>query len=95
MSSEIFRIANQLQQQGKTPSVALVKAKLSSPMAMPQIIQALQAWKQNPALGTDIPEPQAGEAPSAETDDLARLEAKVDELSAKLDTVLALLNERK
>lgn len=45
---EIFRIANQLQANGQTPTTALIKARLSQPQPMPVIISALQRWKSNP-----------------------------------------------
>lgn len=45
---EIFKIANQLQAQGQTPTTALVKARLTKSVPIPMIISALQRWKQNP-----------------------------------------------
>lgn len=45
---EISIIANQLANQGKTPSVALVKSKLNRQVALPQIISALKSWQHDP-----------------------------------------------
>ncbi|MGL4206235.1 MAG: DNA-binding protein [Aeromonadaceae bacterium] len=57
MSSEtIMQIASQLQAEGKTPSVALVKSRLSEPKPIPEIISGLQRWRNQ----------QAGTAPSHE-----------------------------
>ncbi|MGC9422578.1 hypothetical protein [Vibrio sp.] len=42
---ELTTILTQLQQQGKQPTVALVKARLSSSVPMPAIIAAIKSWK--------------------------------------------------
>jgi len=44
MENEILTIAKQLVAQGKTPTIALVKGKLSRRVAMPILIQALQRF---------------------------------------------------
>jgi len=44
MENEIISIARQLVQQGKTPTVALVKGKLSRRVPMPILIQTLQKF---------------------------------------------------
>lgn len=45
---EIYRIANALAAEGKTPSVALIKNRLTEKVSMPTLIGALQRWKQDP-----------------------------------------------
>lgn len=45
---EILTIANQLANQGKSPSVALIKTKLSSPAPLPVIISTLKSWQHDP-----------------------------------------------
>jgi uncharacterized protein YceH (UPF0502 family) len=45
VSSEIETVLNTLSQEGKTPTVALVKARLSTPVPMPAIITAIKSWK--------------------------------------------------
>ena len=45
---EILTIANQIANQGKTPSVALIKTKLTSPVPLPVIISTLKNWQHNP-----------------------------------------------
>ena len=51
MYNEIYQIAHQLDAEGKKPSVALIRAKLSTPISLPVIVQALQKWKMSPELG--------------------------------------------
>lgn len=56
ISDEISIIANKLANQGKTPSVALIKSKLSQPTQLPQIIAILKTWQHEPDF---IAPPQA------------------------------------
>ena len=41
----IFQIADALEREGKQPSVALIKSRLPEPRAIPEIISALQRWR--------------------------------------------------
>jgi len=45
---EISIIANLLANQGKKPSVALIKAKLTQPVPLPLIISTLKGWQHEP-----------------------------------------------
>ncbi|AMG03938.1 hypothetical protein [Vibrio mimicus] len=45
VSQELEEILNSLSQQGKEPSVALVKARLKTPVPMPVIIATIKSWK--------------------------------------------------
>ncbi|TRX57067.1 hypothetical protein [Thalassomonas sp. M1454] len=47
-NQEIHRIACQLAAENKTPSVALIKAKLSNNTPLAAIIKGLQYWQNNP-----------------------------------------------
>ena len=51
---QLFAVAYQLNQQGKTPTLGLLKAKLGKLLSTREILQGLQAWKANPELGKDI-----------------------------------------
>jgi len=48
IKDEIITIANQLANQGKKPSVALIKNKLSQSAPLPVIISTLKTWVHNP-----------------------------------------------
>jgi len=41
-------IANQLANAGKKPTIALIKAELSNPVPLPQIIDTLKNWQHEP-----------------------------------------------
>lgn len=45
VTEELTAAIQSLVDQGKEPSVALVKARLSTPVPMPAIIMALKGWK--------------------------------------------------
>jgi hypothetical protein len=45
---EILIIANQLANQGKKPTVALVKSKLTNVFPLPTIIKVLKTWQHQP-----------------------------------------------
>ena len=49
-SDEITIIANQLANQGKQPTVALVKAKLNQSVPLPTIIGILKSWQHDPTF---------------------------------------------
>jgi len=50
INDEIIAIANQIANNGKKPSVALIKTKLSTPTSLPTIISALKSWTHEPTL---------------------------------------------
>ena len=50
INDEITIIANQLANQGKKPTVALVKTKLRNPATLPAIISTLKNWPHDPKL---------------------------------------------
>ena len=73
MHNEIYQIAHQLNAEGKKPSVALIRAKLSKPISLPVIVQALQQWKMSPQLG----ESSATQSSAAQSSAAQRNEAEV------------------
>jgi len=50
ITDEITIIANQLASQGKKPTVALIKTKLTKAVPLPTIITTLKTWTYNPEL---------------------------------------------
>lgn len=66
MSSDtILQIAAQLQAEGKTPSVALIKARLSDPKPIPEIISGLQRWRNQQAGTQPIDDEKTETSPTA------------------------------
>ncbi|WCE30407.1 hypothetical protein [Vibrio sp. SCSIO 43137] len=80
VSAELEQAILLLEQQGKQPSVALVKSKLSSNVPMPAIIAAIKNWKSSkPLPKVEI----AAESGSAE-ERIAQLEQQVAQLTARI-----------
>lgn len=87
------QVAAQLQQEGKTPSLALFRSRLAGQVAPQQLFAAYQQWRSHPvyadiaSLATTRPsQPAAHNTQDATvTAQLARIEAKLDLLLQKLD----------
>ena len=88
LSQQIAKVAAQLQQEGKEPSLALVKARLGTATMSPVLLQAYQAWRNGAAVKSDSAEdaqmPAENELPADIKADLARIEAKLDLIIKKL-----------
>lgn len=85
-------VASELQQEGKTPSLALFRARLAGRVAPQQLFAAYQHWRNNPVYASLTPSntvPDSLPARKAKADDindrLARIEAKLDLLLSKLE----------
>lgn len=89
-AQEIIRIANELSAKGITPSTAMVKARLSQPVPMAELLKVLSQWKQQPHAPEPAAEPMVAQhQPDGInlqdlSDQLNRLEQKVDRLTALL-----------
>lgn len=87
------QVAAQLQQEGKTPSLALFRSRLAGQVAPQQLFAAYQQWRSHPvyadiaSLATTLPNPPAADSreDATLTAQLARIEAKLDLLLQKLD----------
>ena len=44
----IINLCLDISEQGKTPSVALIRSMSKHPLAIPEVIKGLQHWKSNP-----------------------------------------------
>jgi hypothetical protein len=44
----IINLCLDMSEQGKTPSVALIRSMAKHPLAIPEVIKGLQHWKSNP-----------------------------------------------
>ena len=91
-AQEIINIANELSARGITPSTAMVKARLSHPVPMAELLKVLSQWKQQPQPA----EPAAAMPPvvaasPAEAISLQQLSEQLHRLEQKVDRLTALL----
>lgn len=49
-NDEILILANQIANNGKKPTVAAIKAKLSTPVPLPELISTLKTWQHDPSF---------------------------------------------
>ncbi|MDM5066264.1 hypothetical protein OB952_02555 [Aeromonas salmonicida] len=85
-AQEIIRIANELAAKGITPSTAMVKARLSQPVPMAELLKVLSQWKQQPQPTEPAPASTQADAVNLQqlSEQLNRLEQKVDRLTTLL-----------
>ena len=76
-TSEIIEICRQLDSEGKTPSVALIKARLIKPVPLPIVIAGLKQWQANPKA-------KSGPAPQFQAENSNSLEQRVNELEQQV-----------
>lgn len=50
---DIFAVAKQLTREGKKPTVALVKSRLTQPVPMRELLEALKVWRHSPETVTE------------------------------------------
>ncbi|WP_333606555.1 hypothetical protein [Arsukibacterium sp.] len=85
--------AASLLRQGKTPSLALFKARLASQLNGPELFAAYQQWRQLPSAEQAVAGPYIDSAlPAAEPMPSAQ-QAQLDRIEAKLDQLLHLLQQ--
>lgn len=101
--SLVCQLAADLQREGKTPSLALVRARAGKGVDAPALFSAYQNWRANP------PAPTGSEAinqhkenkvlqtaaalPAGSATEIAALQQDVQRLEQKLDLVLTLLQQ--
>lgn len=83
---EISIIANKLANDGKVPSVALIKSRLSQTVPLPKIISSLKTWHHDPEF---ISAPQKDIATKAST----VVKHKPEELNLLIANALAPLQQ--
>ncbi len=99
---QVCRLASQLQAEGKTPSLALIRARAGKGVDAVALFSAYQQWRANPpsqmeqAALEHITKPAPASPPepavadiTALQQDIRRLEHKVDQLSQLIQQLLA------
>ncbi|MGR5444706.1 hypothetical protein ACPV47_07390 [Vibrio jasicida] len=88
VTKELEAVMEQLQQQGKEPTVALVKARMKTPVPMPALIATIKSWKSAnriPKVEVAVQTPKEEDRITILENTVAKLEARVEELEAKLN----------
>ncbi|WP_045421070.1 hypothetical protein [Vibrio jasicida] len=90
VTKELEAVMEQLQQQGKEPTVALVKARMKTPVPMPALIATIKSWKS----ANRIPKVEVAVQTPKEEDRITTLENTVAKLVARVEELEAKLNEK-
>lgn len=77
-SALLASVCTQLEHEGKTPSIALVKARLPMTVALPELIAAINHWKKHKEI------PPIHAQAKAQTDELSELKAQVATLTERV-----------
>ncbi|EKO3626040.1 TPA: hypothetical protein ACMDOB_001643 [Vibrio metschnikovii] len=92
LSHELQAIFTQLQQQGKAPTVALVKSRLSTSLPIPVLIAAITSWKQ----AQRVPKVEANSVtPLTDQQRITQLEQQLAMLSTRVEQLAAELTNQK
>ena len=105
ISDEIAIIANKLANEGKTPSVALIKSQLNRTIPLPSIIAVLKTWQHDPKFIQAEPKNVTSDTtkqvqPSSELNlmiaqAIAPLQKEISELKAQVKQLLESKNDLK
>ncbi|MBR9789778.1 MAG: hypothetical protein GYB40_17785 [Vibrionaceae bacterium] len=90
VTKELETVMEQLQQEGKEPSVALVKARMKTPVPMPALIATIKSWKN----ANRVPKIEIAAQKTSEEDRLTTLENKIAQLTARIEELEKKLSEK-
>ena len=90
VSDELKSVLEGLQAQGKEPTVALVKARMSTPVPMPALITTIKSWKS----ANRVPKVEVAAPQDNATDKLAQLEQQLIALTERVTQLEAKLAEK-
>ncbi|BDR12665.1 hypothetical protein [Vibrio sp. STUT-A11] len=91
VTKELEAVLEQLQQEGKEPSVALVKARMRTPVPMPALIATIKSWRS----ANRVPKIEVAAQKASQEDRLTTLENTVAQLTARIEELEAKLSEKK
>ncbi|MFS1489134.1 hypothetical protein BCT96_016575 [Vibrio splendidus] len=90
VSEELKSVLEGLQAQGKEPTVALVKARMSTSVPMPALITTIKSWKS----ANRVPKVEVATQEEPTLDRVSRLEKQILELTARVATLEAKLTDQ-
>ncbi|MEZ9297256.1 hypothetical protein AB4168_01995 [Vibrio splendidus] len=90
VSEELKSVLEGLQAQGKEPTVALVKARMSTSVPMPALITTIKSWKS----ASRVPKVEVTTQEEPTLDRVSQLEKQILELTARVATLEAKLTDQ-
>ncbi|MEZ8010864.1 MULTISPECIES: hypothetical protein [Vibrio] len=90
VSEELKSVLEGLQAQGKEPTVALVKARMSTSVPMPALITTIKSWKS----ANRVPKVEVATQEEPALDRVSQLEKQILELTTRVATLEAKLTDQ-
>ncbi|ARP38995.1 hypothetical protein [Vibrio syngnathi] len=90
VSEELKSVLEGLQAQGKEPTVALVKARMSTSVPMPALIMTIKSWKS----ANRVPKVEVATQEEPTLDRVSLLEKQILELTTRVATLEAKLTDQ-
>ena len=90
VSEELKSVLEGLQAQGNEPTVALVKARMSTSVPMPALITTIKSWKS----ANRVPKVEVATQEEPALDRVSQLEKQILELTARVATLEAKLTKQ-
>ncbi|QTH63987.1 hypothetical protein J1N51_00360 [Psychrosphaera ytuae] len=90
-NQEIITICQQLESEGKSPTVALVKARMAGPKVLPVIIAGIKQYQANPTLKVTDTADEENDNLRAEPTAEGELAQRVEILEAQVEKLTQLV----
>ena len=90
-TEQILSIANQLANQSKKPTVALIKTMLKEPVPLPTIISVLKNWQHQPDFTPAVNHEPIHVEPTQDDDIALKIEQALAPLKSELAEIKQLL----
>lgn len=87
----VVNLCFEISEQGKSPSVALIRKMAHHPISIPEVIKGLQNWKSNPSIRPNTHNKQVG----AELTTNQSLQQRVAQLEDQVATIMQQLADNK
>ncbi|WP_114786641.1 hypothetical protein [Vibrio tetraodonis] len=81
VSHELTEVLQQIQSEGKDPTVALVRARLNTPVPIPALIKVIKDWKHS----KHVPKVEVAAKEVNSDEKIAKLEKQITDLTMRLD----------
>jgi|TARA_B110000240_G_C13410528_1_gene414986 hypothetical protein len=87
----VVNLCFELSEQGKIPSVALIRSRAQHPLAIPEVIKGVQRWKSHPGLRPKTHHKKVNTRSTASQS----LQERVSQLEVQLTTIMQELDRIK
>ncbi|MCG7490328.1 hypothetical protein MHN79_12595 [Vibrio sp. Of14-4] len=81
VSHELTEVIQQIQSEGKDPTVALVRARLNTSVPIPALIKVIKDWKHS----KHVPKVEVSAKEVNSDEKIAKLEKQITDLTMRLD----------